>query len=59
MKVFDTFRDAFRAADLRSKILFTLGMLLDGLWALPKRFWRLPPPLPATLCAYSAVVPAC
>ena len=28
MKVFDTFRDAFRAADLRSKILFTLGMLL-------------------------------
>ena len=40
-------------------LAITLGMLLDGLWALPNRFWRLPQPLPATLCAYSAVVPAC
>ena len=28
MKVFETFRDAFRAPDLRVKILFTLAMLL-------------------------------
>ena len=28
MKVYDTFRDAFKAADLRGKILFTLAMLV-------------------------------
>lgn len=40
-------------------LAITLGRLVEGLWTLGKRLWRIPQPLPPVLSPSWAVVPAC